>query len=271
MPEGTPQIATLPDGTEIHFETHGTLGNPAIFLGPHFFMSRSAEDSAFTDAWVEGLRHEFLLIVADYPRGIGKTGHPLGLAYSPSIAVQECNCIVDAAGVRQFAWLGYSYGAALGIQLACRTERVVAVAAGGFPPVNAPFGALIDILMNAAEAPDIPAKERSMYLTAVGFYRPLLEWPEHPRIRELKIPRLVFMGDCDRAQGLPHGASLPLADALRTSENDLRELGWQIRWLPGEDHASAIRPEVSFSAVYEFFKKSLGARAATQGDVSAGR
>jgi hypothetical protein len=64
---------------------------------------------------------------------------------------------------------------------------------------------------------------------------------------------------------------LPLADALRTSENDLRALGWQIRWLPAEDHASAIRPEASFSAVYQFFKKSLSARAATEVDVRVGR
>src|SRR6266404_1060720 len=111
MPRET-HTAKACDGTEIYFETHGHRSNPAILMGPHFYPSRPPDDESFTDAWIDRLQQDFFLIVADYPRGIGRTGNPQGLAYSPDVAAQEYECIANAAGVDRFGWVGYSFGGA---------------------------------------------------------------------------------------------------------------------------------------------------------------
>jgi pimeloyl-ACP methyl ester carboxylesterase len=216
---GSNHTAMTRDGTEIHFQTHGERTKPAIFMGPHFFTSRSADAPPFTEVWIDRLKQDFFLITADYPRGVGRTGNPLGLAYTPDIAAAECERIADAAGVERFGWLGYSFGGALGVQLACRTARVAALVVGGFPPLNAPFRLLSEILATAAASSSAsPNADVSVLWTAVGFYRPLIEWAERREVSRLTMPRLAFMGDEDTAQGLPEPGSAPLADNLRVAE-----------------------------------------------------
>ena len=251
--------AKVSDGNEIYFETHGCRSNPAIFMGPHFYTSRAQGDRSFTDVWIEGMKKDFFLITADYPRGIGRSRNPPGLTFNPDVAVQECECVADAVGVDRFGWVGYSFGGAIGVQLACRTDRVAALAVGGFPPLAAPFQLLVEILTDAAKSrtrPD-PSFDASIFWTAVGFYEPLVAWPERQEVGRLAMPRLAFMGDRDSAQGLPGMRSAPLAESLRATEEDLRSLGWQISWLRGHDHASTIRPEVSLPLVQQFFRQAL--------------
>lgn len=257
MSGGRPRTATAPDGTEIYFETHGDPARPAIFLGPHFYATQSADDGGSTDTWIERLRHDFFLVVADYPRGLGRTGHPQGLTYTPDIAAQEYGCIADAAGVDQFGWVGYSFGGAMGVQIACRTERVTALAVGGFPPLNAPFQLMIDIASQTVKKPPLLPKfiDPGVLDSTLGFYRPLVTWPERREISKLTMPRLAFMGDQDGAQESPQSG--PLADKLRGVEDELCALGWQIEWLQGQDHASAQRPEVSLPVVHRFFREAL--------------
>jgi|SRR5579859_6293922 len=251
------RTATAPDGTEIYFETQGDHARPAIFLGPHFYATRAADDDARTDSWIDRLRHDFYLIVADYPRGLGRTPHPQGLAYTPDLAAQEYGCIADAAGVDHFGWVGYSFGGAMGVQVACRTGRVTALAVGGFPPLNAPFQLMIDIASQMVkEPPPLPKfVDPGVLNSTLAFYTPLATWSERREIAKLTIPRLAFMGDQDGAQ--ESSQSGPLADNLRCVEDELRALGWQISWLQGHDHTSAQRPEVSLPVVHRFLREAL--------------
>jgi pimeloyl-ACP methyl ester carboxylesterase len=250
-------VAKFADGTEVHFAVCGDRRNPAVFMGPHFYVSQTEPDESFTDSWIDRLQREFFLILADYPRGIGLTGAPQGLAYSPDVAVEEYELIADAVGVSRFGWLGYSFGGAMGIQLACRTDRVAALAVGGFPPLNAPFQRIIDIVAERAKSTD-PLPELidpGVLDSTIGFYTPLVNWPEREEIPRLNMPRLVFMGVED---GMPEDErELPLSDKLRAVENELRMLGWRIGWLPGENHSSAIRPEASLPLVQAFFRETL--------------
>ena len=254
---GVRHVAKVADGTEVHFAVYGDRRRPAVFMGPHFYASRSAHDESFTDAWVDCLQREFLLILADYPRGIGRTGNPQGPAYNPDVAAAEYECIADTIGLGRFGWLGYSFGGAMGIQLACRTNRIAALAVGGFPPMNAPFQRLIDITAEMAKAgATLPQYiEPGVLGSTIGFYTPLLNWSERAEISRLSMPRLVFMGDRDGTR--EDERALPLADSLMAVEDELRGLGWQVRWLPGEDHSSAIRPEASLPLVQAFFRAAL--------------
>jgi pimeloyl-ACP methyl ester carboxylesterase len=250
-------IATAADGTEIHFATYGNAERPAVFLGPHFYLTPPQPDPSTTHAWIAALSQDFFLIVADYPRGIGLTRHPQGLAFNPEIAAQEYLQIANAAGVTRFGFLGYSFGGAMGVQLACRTDRIAALAVGGFPPLNAPFKLMTELSRGIAEAPPpLPNHmDPGVLQSAVGFYAPLANWPEREQISRLTMPRLVFMGDRDSGQGAAQ--VIPLADNLREAEHALRALGWQVVWLPGHDHLSAESPEVTSHLVHRFFSEAL--------------
>jgi pimeloyl-ACP methyl ester carboxylesterase len=241
----------------LHFETHGSRANPAILMGSHFYPTRALNDDSFTGRWIEQLQDEFFLLVADYPRGIGRTGNPQGLAYHPDIAAQEYLLIADAAGLDRFGWLGYSFGGAMGVQVACRSSRVTALAVGGFPPLNAPFQRILAMATDmAANPPTLPESiAPGVLATTVGFYAPLVIWPEREEIVKLTMPRMVFMGDQD-GEG-PDPTSAPLAAHLRAAEGELRALGWKVRWLEGRDHVSAIHPDASFAAVQQFFRDAL--------------
>jgi pimeloyl-ACP methyl ester carboxylesterase len=113
------QSVIVADGTEIWFVTYGDQSRPAIFLGPHFYATLGRSEADDTHQWIAALKNDFFLIVADYPRGFGRTGNPLGLAFTPDVACQEYCHIADAAGVGRFGWVGYSYGGAIGVQVAC--------------------------------------------------------------------------------------------------------------------------------------------------------
>lgn len=248
---------TAADGTEIWYSTHGDRSCPAIFLGPHFYASFGRSEGDDTSLWINGLKEEFFLIVADYPRGFGRTGNPLGLAFTPDVASEEYCRIADAAGAGQFGWVGYSYGGAIGVQVACRSGRVAALAVGGFPPLNAPFQEMAKISTQmAAESSASAEANQKLLWSAAGFYTPLTDWPEYDQVTMLAMPRMTFIGTED--VGVPlHGVDLPLAATVRTAAPALNKLGWEIEWLHGQDHLSAVGAAVSLPVVRDFFRRAL--------------
>jgi len=251
---------TVADGTEIWFATHGDRSCPAIFLGPHFYASFGRSEGDDTDRWINGLKDEFFLIVADYPRGFGRTKNPLGLDFTPAVASEEYCRIADAAGVGQFGWVGYSYGGAIGVQVACRSGRISVLAVGGFPPLSAPFREMAEISTRVATAsPAMAEVDPKLLWSPAGFYAPLAAWPEREQVGKLTMPRMAFIGTED--VGVPlHGVDLPLAATVRAAAPALNELGWQIEWLDGHDHLSAIDSAVSLPVVKNFFRRSLPTR-----------
>lgn len=251
------QSLRVADGTEIWFATHGDPLRPAIFLGPHFYASYGRADGDDTSRWIEGLKDEFFLIVADYPRGFGRTANPLGMDFTPDVAADEYDRIADAAGVERYGWVGYSYGGAIGVQLACRSKRVSALAVGGFPPLAAPFQDMVDITTRMATTMQGTAGvDPKLLWSSVGFYTPLPDWPEAEEVAKLRMPRMAFIGTED--VGVPlHGVDLPLAATLREVELSLKALDWRVEWIEGQNHMSAIEAAAALPVVRDFFRKSL--------------
>ncbi len=259
--------ATAEDGAKLYFRVYGNPDGPNLFMGPHFYASQrltSLEDEGLkdpTDQWIEGLADKYRLILADYPRGTGNTGDALGLEFTPDIAVRDYLSIADAVGAKQFAWIGYSYGGAMGVQMACRTNRVSALMIGGFPPLNAPFWKMVKVTEDLAANP--PAAfaqmeiDEKVWLQSVGFYRPLLTWPEREEVSKLTMPRMVFIGENDFGQGLDPKYMTALAQPIRSTETELRTLGWEIHWISGAGHLDAIKPEVALPIVRTFLGKVL--------------
>jgi pimeloyl-ACP methyl ester carboxylesterase len=248
---------TVADGTQVWFSTHGEAHRPTILLGPHFYASYGRTKGDDTEQWIERLALDFFVIVADYPRGFGRTGNPLGMDFTPAVAATEYEQIADAAGVERFGWLGYSYGGAIGIQVACRSARVSALAVGGFPPIDAPFQEMVDVTSRLATTP--PAgwdADPKLLWSPVGFYSTLLQWPEREAIEKLTMPRMAFIGTQDR--GVPSlGIETSLVDTVRHAEPELNGLGWKLAWIEGRDHMTAIQSTASLQVVHDFFRQAL--------------
>src|SRR5438477_76570 len=47
--------------------------------------------------------------------------------------------VADAERAERFAWFGFSWGAVVGLQLATRTNRLTALALGGWPPLGGQY------------------------------------------------------------------------------------------------------------------------------------
>jgi len=255
--------ARTSDGTLLHGEVRGARGQTPLLLGPHFYPAALAVDATLA-RWVEVLSEDFLVISADYPRGIGRTvGVGPGAAASVAAeltgdrAARDYECIADAVGAHRFGFLGYSFGGAMGLAVAARSSRVAALAVGGFPPLDAPYALLAEISEEIAEKPPpLPAFVRAEALHgAAHFYRQLASGSERRAIEALAGPRLAFMGTLDQAQGASR--SMPLATRLAETEVELRERGWQVTWLEGHDHITALDPKVSLPRVREFFLHAL--------------
>jgi pimeloyl-ACP methyl ester carboxylesterase len=242
----------ISDGGPIVIGTCGDASKPPVFLGPHFYASHIPGNADYQQAWIESLTQNFFLVVADYPRGIGRTRDPHGISFNPAILAKDYTQVADLLGLGRFAYVGYSFGAAVGIQLACRTDRISALLIGGFPPLDAPYTALRQLSEAAAQLPDLKREgvDAGVLWSAVGFYAALEDWPERTEVPSLKMPRLLFLGDDDRAQGATR--SLPIADIVRDTERELKSLGWQVHWLSGHDHSSAMQPDVALPIVREF-------------------
>jgi pimeloyl-ACP methyl ester carboxylesterase len=248
--------AIAADGTEIFYETAGDPANPAVFLGPSFAPSHIAEKMGVADPtqqWIEGLADDFHVILADYPRGIGKTGNPLGLDNTIETVQSDIEAVLDAAGVDKVGWLGYSLGGVVGIQMACRTERLWALAVGGWPVLNGPYAVLRQLATEAAAAlpPGLDQLDPKMLLSIAAMYSTLEDWPERTEVAGLQLPRTVFMGTED--VGLD-AIEVPMAGYLREVAGDLEELGWPITWLEGLDHLGALGTEASLPLVLGFFR-----------------
>ena len=75
---------------------------------------------------------------------------------TPDALAADALAIADAAGAGTFAWYGYSWLALTGLQVALRTDRLWALAMGGYPPVDGPYAAMLDVT-RAAHALSVAA------------------------------------------------------------------------------------------------------------------
>src|SRR5262245_44453114 len=83
------------------------------------------------------------VITADYEGHL--TDHPNSHSLTADAVAYDLLAIADAAGVDRFAYYGYSWLALSGLQLALRTNRLWALAMGGYPPLGGPYSAMLAV------------------------------------------------------------------------------------------------------------------------------
>ena len=224
------------DGSDIVFEAHGD--------GPNVLIPRFPSREGFITA----LAGHYRLVFFQYP------GRPKPTTLTPDAIVRDVLAVADAAGADRFAWFGYSWTAVVGLQLAIRTDRLTALAIGGFPPLGGPYAEMLArTTANLERAQPAEVPQRRQWVT---LYEALRGFDDRAIQHRITCPRLCWVGSEDRAE-FDGKLFADFAGPVRKNRAELEKLGWEIRILEGLDHLGAARDEVVIPLLGDWFKARL--------------
>ncbi|MYE12991.1 MAG: alpha/beta hydrolase [Gammaproteobacteria bacterium] len=148
-------------------------------------------ETSVVDRFVDAYR----VILIDYP------GEPKTYTLTPAAVARDYLAVADAAGIDRFAYAGYSWGCVTGLQLALRTDRLLALVCGGFPAMDGPYDVMLAVTraMSRGEVPvgtppsmAVRAQGRQFrtyYQGLAAFDDRLMQGPGSPRSRNLVLRR----------------------------------------------------------------------------------
>ncbi|GAA1330351.1 alpha/beta fold hydrolase [Pseudonocardia xinjiangensis] len=263
--------ARLHDGASIEVEVRGA--GPAVLLpvnprpveGPQADAMREwGVDPALGRGLVDGLADAYRVVAFDYEGHVFATPKPHTL--TPANVVRDMLAVADAAGVDRFAWYGYSWLALSGLQIAIRTDRLWALAMGGFPPIGGPYAEMLQVTLathrmatelrpvptpsGAGPSPDeidwstvdtgVSEPQARQFVT---LYEALQDFDDAAVQPGLTCPRLCFAGSADEIEYGERwgGVHVSMAGPLAGRRAELEAHGWQVHVLPGLDHTSAMQ------------------------------
>jgi hypothetical protein len=258
--------ATLHDGNILEVTTIGD-GHPVLMPVSAAFVEGEAADSI--RAWGgdpnagHGLAHAlaeagFQAITADYEGHL--MAYPKERTLTAEAVTHDLLAIAAAGGAERFAYYGYSWLAMSGLQLAIRSDRLTALAMGGFPPLGGPYAAMLAVThaahrvatepqpepVGAVEAGDWDTAASTQTPAQTGqfatLYESLRDFDDRAAAAKLDVPRLAFAGERDNIDYPPKwgGVRVELADPLLRHREELALLGWTVELIPEADHLSAM-------------------------------
>lgn len=205
------------------------------------------------DGYLDRLTDRYQVLLLDYP----SIGQSRDIAPADLTADRVCSdllAVATAAGFERFAYWGYSWSGNVGLQLACRTDRLDALVVGGWPALGAPYEEL-----HAAAIRKLPNPEPSslkvlrspeQYSQWIHYARSIKGWPEREAVRRIRCPRLnIFGHEGDLVEA---GIPVPIATRIREHQRELESLGWQVQGLAGLGHGLCMQPEVAVPPVRTF-------------------
>ncbi|NUR71554.1 MAG: alpha/beta hydrolase [Hamadaea sp.] len=244
----------------VAYEVHGN--GPALLMpvNPQPIEGTKADEMR---AWgvnpangrdlIAGLADSYRVIAFDY-EGY-RLAHPVPL--TPTRLADDLLAVADAAGVERFAYYGYSWLALAGLQLALRTDRLTALAMGGFPPLDGPYAEMLTVTRathalalspsSAASGGDSVWDTAELTLSPeqtgqfVVLYEALQSFSD--AAVSLSVPRMCFAGSADViAYGPKWGdVTVDIAGPLVRRRADLTAAGWDVEVLDGLDHTGAMQ------------------------------
>ena len=264
--------AVLHDGTAIPVTIQGA--GPALLLPARLASPTQAEaetmrrwggDPDLGPTLVKGLAATNRVIAADYEGH--RMAHPAPHTLTPGNVAADFLAIADAADAGVFAYYGYSWLALSGLQLAIRTDRLRALAMGGYPPLDGPYKSMLAVTRAAhAMSTQGPAQEGIPVIEAepgdwdsvpvqtnvdqtrqfVTLYEELQDFDDFALAVPQDLPRLAFAGADDRIDYGPQWGNVQvrIGEPLATHRVALIEAGWDVEVLPGLDHLGAMNSSV---------------------------
>ena len=252
------------DGSSIYFEVHGS-GDRFLFLGPGTAAPRAipaapgqppliaevAETLArYKQAYIDALGSKFRLIFIEYPGN-----EPKLYTLTPAAVASDYLAIADAAGAEEFAYAGFSWGCVTGLQLALRTDRMTALACGGFPVMDGIYEDMLTTTRAMASGPaslyGLEANSPENGRQFLTYYEGLQSFDDRLIQDALDIPRLNWIGD----QDLPTLNGEPLThmgQLIVRSRAELEAAGWDVKIIPGKNHLDGGAPDVQAAVIDEW-------------------
>ncbi|WP_067498019.1 alpha/beta fold hydrolase [Actinoplanes sp. TFC3] len=216
----------------------------------------------------------FQVIAVDYEKEL--TDYPKPDTLTADHLAAGLLAVADQAGVDRFACYGYSWLALAGLQLAIRTDRLTALAMGGFPPLGAPYGPMLAVTKAAYQAAleNKPAPENvepgdwdaagisrtpDQTRQYVTLYESLQNFDEREALSRVRPQRLVFAGENDNIDYGPKWGDtrVAIAEPLREYAAELGERGWIVRLIPGADHLKAMHAAQVLPILLPFLRDAL--------------
>jgi pimeloyl-ACP methyl ester carboxylesterase len=266
----------LHDASTIEVEVQGRGPTVLLAVNPRPVEGAQAEelrrwgaDPALGRSLIDGLSDAFRVVAFDYEGQVLQVPKPDTL--TPVNVAGDLLAVADAAGADRFAYYGYSWLALAGLQLAIRSDRVTALAMGGFPPVGGPYAQMLRVTMATHEmAVANSASPRSTATTSqpsqepsdepdwsqvevslteaqtrqfVTLYQALQDFDDLAAQAQLRCPRLCFVGSADEITYGERwgGVQVRLAGPVVHRRAELEALGWQVEVLEGLDHIQAMQ------------------------------
>ena len=146
----------------------------------------------------------------------------------------------------------------IGLQLAIRTDRLLALIMGGFPPLNGPYEEMLRVTTATYEmaigARAIPSPDESEWSGVlsrdqtrqfVTLYQALQGFDDRAAQAQITCPRLCFVGSADEIQYDQHwgNVTVRLAGPIVQEQAQLSDLGWDVQVLDGLDHIQAMQAQ----------------------------
>lgn len=220
-------------------------------------MTKWGADPSLGHSLIMGLSDAFRVVAFDYEGHVLSTPKPETL--TPANVAHDMLAVADAVGADRFAYYGYSWLAAVGLQLAIRTDRLSALVMGGFPPLGGPYPEMLQVTTAAHEMADEaqPAEAPqpgdwssvSVFMSDaqtrqfVTLYRALQSFDDRAAQARIACPRLCFVGSADEIEyGEKWGnVHVSMAGPIVERRAELNALGWKVRVLAGLDHMQAMQ------------------------------
>jgi pimeloyl-ACP methyl ester carboxylesterase len=140
-----------------------------------------AEMQGVLDGYLNRLTDHYRVLRVDYP-SIGGSRDIAPEALTADRVCADLLAVASAAGFDQFVYWGYSWGAAVGLQLAARTDRLSALVLGGWPPLQAPYADILRATQLKQADPEPSSmkvlRSKAQYRQWETYYRSMLHWPE---------------------------------------------------------------------------------------------
>jgi pimeloyl-ACP methyl ester carboxylesterase len=244
-------------GGPIHYELHGNPTGPKLFLAFPIFASYGeifgAGAAPVLSGFLDRLTDRYRVMVVDYPN-VGKTFVPAPGEMTADRVAADLLGVASEAGFDRFAYWGYAWGAAVGLQIASRTDRLTALVCGGWTPLGGQYAEMLAAARASVPNPSPSSmkvlRDQSQYTQWVTFYSSVLEWPEAESVARIRCPRMAFAG-------AESNAIVPYAATLRARKKELEAMGWYVTEIPGRGHDVGLDPAAVVPVVREFLDKAI--------------
>jgi pimeloyl-ACP methyl ester carboxylesterase len=263
--------------------------NPQPVEGPQAEeLRRWGVDPALGRSLIDGLSDAFRVVAFDYEGHVLEVPKPDTL--TPANVAADLLAVADAAGADRFAYYGYSWRAVNGLQLAVRTDRLTALAMGGYPPLDGPYRPMLqvtaathDLAVASAAAPSAPGAAPPPSTEPTGpdevdwstvevtlteaqtrqfvtYYEALQDFDDRAAQAQVTCPRLCLVGSADEISYDERwgGVRVSMADPVIGRRAELESLGWQVEVLEGLDHLQAMQTANVLPILRPFFLSALG-------------